>query len=182
MDMQTPGAETRKVLVGTLYGTLEGNLRVSQRLRTLDFLNRSATRFLTVQDAKVVGSRWAFEGDVISVNATSVLWVAEVEAMRPGGRRPGAPQLNRSAIRLCFPDCEVLGFLHTPAAGDPVARLNQEQNPFIALTSASMIGSDNEFAAAFLAVNRLHVFAAEVLADDEPLAEDAESFDEALER
>jgi hypothetical protein len=182
MDLHRPEPETRRVLMGTLNGTLEGDLRVSQRLRTLDFLNRNATRFLTVQDAKVVGSRWSFEGTVVSVNASSVLWVAEVGAMRPGGRRPGAPQLNRSAIRLCFPDCEVLGFLHTPAMGDPVARLNQEQNPFIAITSASMIGSDNEFAAAFLAVNRLHVFAAEIPADEEPLAEEIEAFGEELER
>ena len=66
---------------------------------------------------------------------------------------------------MCLPDCEILGFLHTSAHGDPVVRLNQDASPFFALTSASVIGPDVEFAAAFLAVNRAHVFAAEALAD-----------------
>jgi hypothetical protein len=75
--------------------------------------------------------------------------------------------MNRSAVRLCFEDSEVSGFLHTPVQGDALVRLTQDSATFIALTSASMISADTEFAAAFLAVNRRRVFAAETIGDED---------------
>ena len=45
-------------------------------------------------------------------------------------------------------------------------RLTQDSATFIALTSASMISADTEFAAAFIAVNRRHVFAAETIGEE----------------
>jgi hypothetical protein len=105
---------------------------------------------------------------------STILWVAEVQALRPSAGRRRAPLQNRTALRLCMPGgSEVRGFLHTPAMGDPIARLNQDQNAFFAMTSASLMNPENEFAAAFLAVNRAHVFAAESLLDEDDDRSDA---------
>lgn len=165
MDKASRDHETRRVVAGTLHGTVEGNLRVSTRLRTLDFLNRSLSKFVTIQDAEVTGGEWKPDGSSWSVSVATIQWVAEVEAMRPRAGRRHAPLQNRTAVRLCMPSCEIRGFLHTPALGDPIGRLNQDQSAFFAVTSASLMGADTEFAAAFLAVNRSHVVAAEALLD-----------------
>jgi len=160
--------ETRRVVIGSLHGTIEGNLRVSTRLRTLDFLNRSIAKFVTVQDARVTGSQWQPEGNLSSICVSTILWVAELQALRPSAGRRKAPLQNRTALRLCLAGgSEVRGFLHTPTMGDPIARLNQDHSAFFAVTSASLMSPDNEFAAAFLAVNRAHVFAAEGLLDED---------------
>lgn len=163
--------QTRRVVTGTLHGTVEGNLRVCSGLRTLDFLNRSITKFVTIEDAQVTDGIWQPEGSSWSVSVSTILWVAEVEAMRPRAGSRRAPLQNRTAVRLCMPGCEARGFLHTPALGDPIARLNQDQSAFFALTSTSLMGAHTEFAAAFLAVNRSHIIAAETLLEPDADAE-----------
>lgn len=168
----------RRVLVGTVHGVIEGDLALGPQLRTLDYLNRTTTRFVSLRAARPVSPGTSLQGEAVHVNIESIFWVAEVEAMRRAGGVAVKPQLNRSAVRLCFPDWEILGFLHTPMQGDPFARLNQERCPFIAVTSASIIGSDTERAAAFLAVNSRQVFTVELLADEETVEEEAQAFEE----
>ena len=178
MDNARIDRETRRVRMGTLHGTIEGSLRVSSNLRTLDFLNRSTAKFISIQDPRVTSARWQPAASTSFVNVSFVLWVAEIIALQRTGRRRATPLQNRSGIRLCMPECEVLGFVHTPAQGDPILRLNQDTAPFFALTSASLLGPDIEFAAAFLAVNRAHVFAAEAFAsavDELEIAQDVRS-------
>src|SRR5262249_36660238 len=136
-------------------------------LRTLDYFNRNASRFVTIHKVQATGTRSRFGGAPVSLNASTILWVAEVESMRAPTRPPAREAMNRSAVRLCFEDSEVSGFLHTPAQVDPLVRLSQDSCTFIALTSASMISADTEFAAAFLAVNRRLVFAAETIGEEE---------------
>ena len=166
---------TRRVVVGTVNGLVEGNLR-SGSLRTLDFLNRGMGKLVTLLDPKVTGARWQPESASVGLCVTGILWAAEIEAMRPGANRRWVPPQNRCGIRISLPGYELRGFLHTPAQGDPIMRLNQDQACFFALTSASVIGEDSEFAAAFVAVNKNQVFAIEPL--DEAL--DNDDADDAL--
>jgi hypothetical protein len=165
---------TRRVLVGTVHGVLEGSLR-SGALRTLDFLNRGSGRLLTLLDPKATNARWQPEGASVGLSAAGILWVVEIDAMRQGANRRWFPPRNRCGIRICLPSYELRGFLHTPIQGDPVNRLNQDQAEFFALTSASVVGDDTEFAAAFVAVNRSQIFSVETLADplDDAVSEDA---------
>ena len=179
--MRSPHDESgsRRVLVGTTNGMFEGNLSLGARLRTLDYLNRSSTRFVVLSAARSLSSRLELQGDPVHVNLKSILWVAEVEAMQRAKGAIVRPQQNRSAARFRFPDCEIVGFLHTPLQGDPLARLFQDRSPFLAVTSASIIGSDAEMAAAFLAVNCDGVFTIELMGDDDVIEDDASIFEEA---
>jgi len=158
---------SRKVVIGTVHGTIEGDLQISPTLRTLDFLNRNATSFVSIHKARSAGSRWHFGSDQVILNASTITWVAEVEAQAAGSARP----LNRSAVRLRFEEFEVTGFIHIPLEGNLLERLKGENKTFIALTSASMIGPQAELATAFLAVNRLHAFTAEIIGEDDSSSE-----------
>jgi hypothetical protein len=89
------------------------------------------------------------------------------------------PKLNRSAVRISFLDCEILGFLHTPVQGDPFARLNQDRSPFLAVTSASITGADTEMAAPFLAVNGQRAFTVELISDPDASENGMAQFEEA---
>jgi hypothetical protein len=118
-------------------------------------------------------------GQAVHVNIESVLWVAELETMPRPARAAMSPQPNRRAVRFCFPDCEILGFLHAPLQGDPFARLNQDRSSFLAVTSASIIGSDTERAAPFVAVNSRQAFTLEIITDDDAVEDGSTLFEEA---
>jgi hypothetical protein len=182
MDSGHEAPVSRRVLVATTLGTIEGDVAVGPQLRTLDYLNRGTTRFVPLRAARSLSSHASLQGSSVHVNIDAILWVAEVEAMRRSGRFAANPQLTRSAVRFCFPDCEILGFLHTPPQGDPLARLNQDRASFLGVTSASIIGADTERAAAFIAVNSRKLFTAEIIGDDDmddTAEEDLPAFEEA---
>ena len=177
MEPRHDASGSRRILVATIRGMIEGDLAVGPRLRTLDYLNRSTTRFVPLREARMLSPRASHEGLSVHVNIDSILWVAEVEAMGRAGRGAANSQANRSAVRFCFPDCEILGFLHTPSQGDPLARLNQDRSSFLAVTSASIIGSDTERIAAFLAVNSRQIFTVEMITDDDAIEESSFLFE-----
>ena len=179
MDKGHSDSEARRLLVGTLHGAVEGNLAVGQLVRTLDYLNRGSMRFMPLRVAKSISPFPPLQGDAVSVNMATILWVAELTAMRPGGISKVKPQLNRCAVRFCLPECEAVGFLHTPPQGDPFARLNQDRGAFLALTSVSLIGTNTEMTVEFLAVNSHHVLSAELIAQDDVVVEGASLFEEA---
>jgi hypothetical protein len=107
------------------------------------------------------------------VNTASILFVIERTSFkRKSGKRVEAARFNRAAVHLCVGEYEIQGFLHVPGRGDVLTRLNRDKYSFIALTSASVVGPDSEFAAPFLAVNRDHIMAAQELLEEEqePLA------------
>jgi hypothetical protein len=158
---------------------IEGSLAVGHQVRTLDYLNRGTTRFMPLHDAKSTHPFPQLQGSDVSLNLATIVWATEVQPMRPSGLAKGKPQLNRCAVRFCFPGCEASGFLHTPAQGDPLARLNQDRGVFIALTSVSVIGVDAEMTFEFLAVNSHHVISAEVIGKDDTALEGASLFEEA---
>jgi hypothetical protein len=179
MESPHDASTRRRVLVATMRGMIEGDLPVGPQLRTLDYLNRSTTRFVPLCTARPLSSRASLEGKIVHVNIESILWVAEIETMPRAARAAVKPQLNRAAVRICFPDCEILGFLHVPPHGDPFARLNQDRSSFLAVTSASIIGSDTERAAPFVAVNSRQAFTLEMIADDDAVEESSSVFEEA---
>ena len=172
-------SHARRVLIGTTHGTIEGDLTLSPQLRTLDFLNRATTRYASLSSARWLSSQRSFQSDVVHVNLSTILWVSELVPIRPSGAPAKRPQLNRSAVRFCFLDCEILGFLHTPVQGDPFARLNQDRSPFLAVTSASIIGTDTEMAAPFLAVNGQRAFTVELISDPGAAEKDMSELEEA---
>jgi hypothetical protein len=178
MDTGRNDPETRRILIGTLQGTVEGTIGVGQQVRTLDYLNRSSMRFLPLRAARSAPPFPALQGDAVSVNVATILWVTEIQAMRPGGLAKAKPHLNRCAVRLCLPSCEALGFMHTPAQGDPFARLNQDRGAFLALTSVSLVGAEDEMTVEFLAVNSQHVLTAEIIGHDEAEIEGTSVFEE----
>ena len=62
---------------------------------------------------------------------------------------------------------DVEGFVHVPPRGDPLLRFNQDTHPFIAVTSASVVGPDRQFEAPFLAIKRSHILAVQPMDHDE---------------
>ena len=171
-------SETRRLLLGTVHGLIEGSIAVGPQVRTLDYLNRAATRFLMLRGVKSLSANPLFQSESVCVSMATILWVSEVEAMRRSGLLPARPGFNRCAVRMCFADFEALGYLHAPAQGDPFARLNQDRGAFIALTSASVIGPETEISAAFLALNSLNVFTAELVAQDDAALEGTSLFEQ----
>ena len=94
--------QARRIVIGTVNGTLEGDLQISQKLRTLDHFNRNASGFVTIHKVKATGSRSQFGGAPVILNASTILWVAEVESMRAPTRPLARIAMNRSAVRLCL--------------------------------------------------------------------------------
>jgi hypothetical protein len=179
VDTGRSASEARRLLIGTLHGSVEGNLAVDQQVRTLDYLNRGAMRFMPLRGAKSINPFPPLQGDAVRLNMSTILWVTELQATRPSGSSKAKPQLNRCAVRFCLPECEALGFLHTPPQGDPFARLNQDRGAFLALTSVSLISADTEITVEFLAINSHHVISAELIAQDDAAFEGESMFEEA---
>jgi hypothetical protein len=168
MENEQEGRERRRVHVQTIHGSIEGYVETGARIRTLDDLNMFSRKFLRVEDATVSSAVWSFEPGTIGVNTASIMFVVERTTFkRKSDKRVEAARFNRAAVRLCVGEYEIQGFLHVPGRGDILTRLNRDKYPFIALTSASVVGPDSEFAAPFLAVNRDHIMAAQELLDEE---------------
>jgi hypothetical protein len=151
----------RTVSIRTTFGTVEGTLASSGMLRLLDDLNVVARNFVTVHRPIFLSGRWARGDGPINVNKLSIEFVRELPGCPPPpGNLRISTRFTRSPVELLFEHYAVQGFLHVPPGGDPMARLNQREQAFVALTSASVLGPEEEFAAPFLAVNPIHVLAA----------------------
>ena len=149
-------SDERVLHIQSLQGTVEGILKTSPSLRTLDDLNLVARNFVTLHDPRVDGEQWGDARTRMALSKASILFVVEDNAtLSP---RSIAPETYRRApLRLRIADFDVQGFLHVPHGGDPMQRLNQDGHPFVALTSASVIGPGVELAVPFLAVNRQRI-------------------------
>lgn len=168
MDNAMGGRERRQVFVQTIHGAIEGYVETGERIRTLDDLNMFSRKFLRIEDAVVSSPVWSFDRGTVGINTSSILFVIERTSFkRKGDERVEASRYNRAAVHLCVGEYEIQGFIHVPGRGDVLTRLNRDKYPFIALTSASVVGPDSELAAPFLAVNRTHIMAAQELLDEE---------------
>lgn len=167
MDNELDGRERRQVHVQTIHGAIEGYVETGARIRTLDDLNMFSRKFLKIEDAVVSSAIWSFDKGAVGVSTSAILFVIErTQFKRKSGKRVEAARFNRAAVRLCVGEYEIQGFLHVPGRGDVLTRLNRDKYPFIALTSASVVGPDSEFAVPFLAVNLKHVMAAQEILED----------------
>ncbi len=168
MENEIQGREKREVLIQTIHGAIEGWLTTGKQIRTLDDLNMFSRKFLRVDEAEIASSAWTFSPGTIGINTSSILFVIERSKFkRKSDKRVEAARFNRAAVMLRVGQFDIQGFVHVPGRGDILTRLNRDKYPFIALTSASVMGPDSEIAAPFLAVNRSHIMAAQEINQEE---------------
>ena len=163
MDQATLRRTERTVRIETLDGSIEGMLLASALHRTLDHLNRITKAFLTVHSSVLDGTSWSFPDGPLFVNKGNILFLAELSEPDGGQAEKVVDNLTRAPVRLRVGAFDIEGFVHVPPRGDPLLRFNQGTHPFIALTSASVVGPDTEFAWPFLAVKTSQVLAAQPL-------------------
>ena len=165
--------QERRLRVQTTRGCLEGLIRTSPIVRTLDDLNVVARNFVTLHGARALSGDWSLESGSVALAKSAILHAFELDAPAPQSRTvKDVARFFRSSIRLWLPEFSVRGFVHVPAGGSAMARFNQQSHAFIAVTSASVVGPETELALPFLAVNREHIIAAEEMPREEPLAEE----------
>jgi hypothetical protein len=168
MENEIDGREKRFVQIQTIHGAVEGCVLTGPQIRTLDDLNMFSRKFLRVEEAVSASPAWSFNRGTVGINTSTILFVIERSKFkRKAGKRVEAARFNRAAVLLRVGEFDIQGFVHVPGRGDILTRLNRDKYPFIALTSASVIGPDSEIAAPFLAVNRSHITAAQEIGQDE---------------
>lgn len=155
--------QRRPVLIHTMRGSVEGDLQVNPDVRTLDVLN-IPHRFLTVDASEIAVADWSFEPGRLAINKNLIVFVTELTDQAPAtDRRTEAAHFTREGISLRVADCDVKGYMHVRGVHDPLIWLSHSKQPFMALTSASVVGPDFELAAGFLAVNPGHILAVQTL-------------------
>jgi hypothetical protein len=167
MDPRVEKRQRRPIKIQAFRCGIEGSLRVSPGLRTLDDLNVVARNFLTVYEPQLESPDWPVADGPLSINKETILFLTEQDGTdKIWGRRIEPGRFTRSAIRLWVGNFVIQGFLHVPRGGDPMRRLNQDSHPFIALTSTSVVGPNSDSVSSFLAVNRMHISAAQPMSTD----------------
>ena len=166
MDQAMTGWTERTVRIETLHGSVEGHVLISQLMRTLDELNMVSKAFLIVHSSVLDSTGWSFPDGELAVNKSNILFLAELSAPT-GGQGEKFVDFTRAPVRLRVGAFHVEGFVHVPPRGDPLLRFNQDTHPFIAVTSASVVGPDTRFKAPFLAIKRSHILAVQPIDQDE---------------
>ena len=169
MQRELDGSDERRLRLVTGHGYVDGQLRANAGVSTLHYLNVSAATqaFVVVQPPIQTHPEWGIESGELALSVSSILFVQELSKFVPvPGDRQAAAQFRRSPVRLNVGDYSVEGFVHLPPGGDAFSRLNNDRHPFFALSSASILGPDTQFSAAFLAVKRDKVLALQSVADE----------------
>lgn len=159
-----PSARQRRpVLIHTLRGSVEGNLQVNPDVRTLDLIN-IPHRFVLVETTEVAVADWSFEQGRLAINKDLIVFITELsDEVVTSDQRAEAAHYAREGISLRVADCDVRGYMHVRGVNDPLVWLSLVRQPFMALTSASVVGPDFELATSFIAVNRAHILAVQTL-------------------
>jgi len=161
--------EERRVRIDTVDGAVEGSLRISPGLRTVDDLNLVAQRFVTIHSPKSLSEDWQPGEGSLSINKDSILFVRELSSPPPGAEGSFG-SFTRAPIRLRIRHFEAAGYVHVSPGGSPMKRLDQSKHPFVSMTSVLVTSSDSESTAPFLAVNCNRVTAAQVVDHDQEAA------------
>lgn len=167
MQRELEGPEARRVRVCTTNGSVEGMIRTNSGVSTMHYLNVAASThdFLTLHPPLACSADWLFEDGPTAVATDSILFVTELSDFTP---RPGDPreaaQFRRVPVRLRLADHIVDGFVHVAPGVQPIARITGDRHPFMALTVASVMGPETQFAAPFLAANRRYITAVQEIA------------------
>jgi hypothetical protein len=163
MGKDPSARQQRPVLIHTLRGTVEGSLEVNPDVRTLDVLNLPH-RFVAIDASEIAVADWSFEQGRLAINKDLIVFVTELsDDVFTSDRRAEAAHFTREGISLRVADCDVKGYMHVRGVHDPLIWLNQSRQPFMALTSASVVGPDFELAASFLAVNPAYILAVQTM-------------------
>ncbi|ANM31752.1 hypothetical protein ABI59_22620 [Acidobacteria bacterium Mor1] len=160
MERELEGQALRKIRVHTRDGYIEGELATNESTSTLHYLNvtNSTRSFLPLQPPLTTSQDWFLDDTSLQIAMDSVLFVVELTDYRPPSGDPSAAALySVSPVRVRIGNYTIDGEVHVPPQGTPVDRLNYERHPFVAITSASVLGPDAQFAAAFVAVNRAYI-------------------------
>jgi hypothetical protein len=162
MNDESTALEDRAVRIDTVDGPIEGWLRVSAKLRTLDELNMVAKRFVTIHSPKTLTGSWQGGSGPLAINKGSVLFVRELSPPPPrSGSRLG--DFTRAPVQLRVKNFEIQGLVDVPPGAGPIKRLDQDTHLFISLTSVLVTGPDGQATTPFVAVNRNHVMTAQVI-------------------
>lgn len=162
MQRELEGTDDRRIRIHTNHGSVEGLLRTSTGISTMHYLNVVSTtqKCLTLRPPLVCSHDWLSEDGLLAVATDSILFVVELSEFVP---RPGDPQeaaqFQRAAVRLLLADYIIDGFVHVPPGGTPISRVSQDPHPFIAMTSVSVIGPDEQFTAPFMAACHRNIVA-----------------------
>jgi hypothetical protein len=157
MEEQPEPRPGRRVRIHTVRGTVEGELRLSPHLRTLDDLNRNSRNFVMLHEPD--GDGWSLDSGPVALNKSLILFVAELESFTGGTGGIGA--YARAPMGFHVEEFDVRGFVHVPSNGDPFMRLSHDGAPFLAVTSASVVGDSLQFVTPFIALNRAYILAAQ---------------------
>jgi len=177
MQRELDGSHSRHLRLVTRHGAVVGQLRTNENVSTLHYLNVAAMsrNFLVMQPPITPSKGWNISEGAIALSISTVLFAQELSEYVPVAGDPvAAAEYERCAVRLNVGDYAVEGFLHLPHGADPITRLNQDPHAFFALSSASVMGPDSQFAAAFLAVKRSEVIAVQAIEIDATLDASAE--------
>jgi len=182
MQRELEGPERRRIRVHTSHGYVEGFLNTSGGVSTMHYLNVVSTSqsFLTLQPPLTCPHDWLSPDEPAAIATDSILFVAELTSFIP---RPGDPheaaQFQRKPVRLRLDQYVVDGFVHVAPGGNVISRLNHDRHPFLALTSVSVIGPEDEMAMSFIAANRRYIAAVQQIAPEMEVPEQIEALDRA---
>jgi len=176
--MKLGQSHPRSVRLFTTFGQFDGTVISSGMLRLLDDMNIVSRSFLMLHEPVCLSGRWSRGEGPMMVNKSSILFVQEHTGATPATcSRRISGQFTRSAVEFLLPEHTLHGHVHVPPDGDPMTRLNNREQGFIALTSVFVLGSERQESVPFVAVNRSHILAARrldaqsaiELADDQDL-------------
>lgn len=167
--------EERPVRVRTAHSAFEGTISISPDIRTLDQLNIASDKFLRIHTPESCLPDCGFDVGTIGVNKEFIFFITEVKDCHPTtDQRHERSHFLRKAIRLRLGEFDIQGFLHVRGLRDPMIWFSQTRQPFVALTSASVVGPGTEFASSFVAVNPRHVLAVQAIGQVDETADAAD--------
>lgn len=169
MQRELEGPEKRRIRVHTPHGYVEGLLNTSAGVSTMHYLNVVSTSqsFLTLQPPLACPHDWLSPDEPAAIATDSILFVAELTAfVSPTGTPREAAQFRRTPVRLRLAEYVVDGFVHVAPGSSAISRLHQDRHPFLALTSVSVLGPEDEMTAPFIAANRRYIAAVQEIAQE----------------
>jgi hypothetical protein len=182
MQRELEGPQKRRIRVHTAHGHVEGILNTSAGVSTMHYLNvvSSSQSFLTLQPPLACPHDWLSPDGPAAIATDSILFVVELSDFVP---RPGDPheaaQFRRTPVRLRLAQFVVDGFVHVAPGGTAISRLNHDRHPFLALTSVSVIGPDDEITAPFIAANLRYVAAVQEIVPETEIPVEEHAVDRA---
>ena len=151
----------RQVSVETVFGTVEGTLRCSALVRTLDEVNQPSSSYVVVHEPADPGTGVAPENaSPLAIQKEAIRFIREKRSVPRSHGRAEASHYWRASVELRVGPYMVRGIVHVVPGGDPLSRLNQRAHTFMAVTSARVSGPEGSFEAPFLAINRQHILSA----------------------